>query len=224
MDPIRKEKLINKLKKCLALSASPEPHEAAAALRHAQKLMRELQMDESDLLSLEIERTIVKTREGFGACTTMSILSNLIQDAFAVKAYFACNPGSARRLNVCYIGPRDRVLLAEYSHRVVWRAMQSSWDNYLALRPELKGASKKRQAFHYGWLSKVKAKVEAISPDDSEQKAINVWINRNVGELATKDMKASPVDSRAYNAGAAAAEDFSLHTPVNEQQQAIGKS
>ena len=37
----RREKLISRLKKCLALSASPEPHEAAAALRQAQKLMRE---------------------------------------------------------------------------------------------------------------------------------------------------------------------------------------
>jgi len=33
------EKILGKIKKCLALATSSEPHEAAAAMRQAQKLM-----------------------------------------------------------------------------------------------------------------------------------------------------------------------------------------
>ena len=59
MEENRREKLISRLKKCLALSASPEPHEAAAALRQAQKLMRELDLTEADLLGLELADALV---------------------------------------------------------------------------------------------------------------------------------------------------------------------
>ena len=106
----RREKLISKLKKCLALSASPEPHEAAAALRQAQKLMRELDLTEADLLGLELADALVKTREGFGSCRTMNFLTSIVMEAFGVQCIYERNPGSANRLNVRYVGPRDRVL------------------------------------------------------------------------------------------------------------------
>jgi hypothetical protein len=104
----RREKLISRLKKCLALSASPEPHEAAAALRQAQKLMTELGMTEADLLGLELANAVVKTREGFGACRTMNFLTSIIMEAFGIQCIYERNPGSANRLNVRYVGPQDR--------------------------------------------------------------------------------------------------------------------
>lgn len=219
----RREKLISKLKKCLALSASPEPHEAAAALRQAQKLMRELDLTEADLLGLELADALVKTREGFGSCRTMNFLTSIVMEAFGVQCIYERNPGSANRLNVRYVGPRDRVLLAEYSHKVVWRAMQGSWDTFLSLRPHLKGDGGKRQAFHLGWLVGVREKVEAIVPPEEETRAVNSWIARRYGELVPgKAVKQKPVNAAAFNAGVEAAEDFSLHTPVEEQRLAIG--
>jgi len=94
----RREKLISRLKKCLALSASPEPHEAAAALRQAQKLMRELDLTEADLLGLELADALVKTREGFGACRTMNFLTSIVMEAFGVQCIYERNPGTANRL------------------------------------------------------------------------------------------------------------------------------
>lgn len=223
MEENRREKLISRLKKCLALSASPEPHEAAAALRQAQKLMTELGMTEADLLGLELADAVVKTREGFGACRTMSFLTSIIMEAFGIQCLYERNPGSANRLNVRYVGPQDRVLLAEYSHRVVWRAMQGSWDNFLIQRPWLKGDGGKRQAFHLGWLVGVREKIEAIVPSDEETAAVNRWIAKKYGELVPgKAVKQKPVNAAAFNAGIEAAEDFSLHTPVEEHQLAIG--
>lgn len=222
MEAERREKLLSRLKKCLALSASPEPHEAAAALRQTQKLMRELDLTEADLLGLELADALVKTREGFGACRTMNFLTSIIMDAFGVQCIYERNHGSANRLNVRYAGPRDRVLLAEYSHRVVWRAMQSAWDDFLSKRPWLKGNGGKRQAFHLGWLVGVREKVEAIVPPEEETAAVNRWIVQRYGELVPgKAVKQKPVNAAAFNAGVEAAEDFSLHTPVEEQRLAI---
>lgn len=222
MEDNRREKLISRLKKCLALSASPEPHEAAAALRHAQKLMRELGLTEADLLGLELADALVKTREGFGACRTMNFLTSIVMEAFGVQCIYERNPGTANRLNVRYVGPRDRVLLAEYSHRVVWRAMQGAWDTFLTQRPWLKGDGGKRQALHLGWLVGVREKVEAIVPPEEETAAVNRWIVQRYGELVPgKAVKQKPVNAAAFNAGVEAAEDFSLHTPVEEQRLAI---
>ncbi|URA07180.1 protein of unknown function DUF2786 [Xanthomonas phage Mallos] len=218
MDDTRREKLISRLKKCLALSASPEPHEAAAALRQAQKLMRELDLTEADLLGLELADALVKTREGFGACRTMNFLTSIIQDAFGVQCIYERNPGTANRLNVRYVGPRDKVLLAEYSHKVVWRAMQSSWDTILMRWPRLKGDGGKRQAFHIGWLCGVREKIEALVPSDEETAAVNSWIARRYGELTPgKEVKQKPLNAAAFHAGQEAAADFNLHTPVEEQ-------
>ena len=223
MEENRREKLISRLKKCLALSASPEPHEAAAALRQAQKLMTELGMTEADLLGLELADAVVKTREGFGACRTMNFLTSIIMEAFGIQCIYERNPGSANRLNVRYVGPQDRVLLAEYSHRVLWRAMQGAWDNFLSQRPCMKGDGGKRQAFHLGWLVGVREKLDELAPSEAETAAVNRWIAKKFGELVPgKAVKQKPVNSAAFNAGVEAGEDFSLHVPVDEQQLAIG--
>lgn len=223
MDEERRKKLEGRLKKCLALSKSPEPHEAAAALRQAQKLMSELGITEDDLDGLEMADAVVKTREGFGRCRTMSALSNMLEDAFSVKAVFEANPGSANRLNVRYIGPKAKVMLAEYAHRVVWRAMQAAWDEQLVTRPWMKSDGGKRQAFHMGWLRSVREKIEAIAPTEAEEKAIKRYCDRLYkGGLVTQEAhKRKQLDVGAYLAGVAAASDFSLHRPVEEQQMAL---
>ncbi len=222
MEPTKREKLIARLKKCLALSASPEPHEAAAALRHAQKLMAELNLTEADLLGLEFTDATVKTQEGFGACRTMSHLASLIADAFGVRVFFERNPGKANRLNVCYAGPKNAVLMAEYAHRVVWRAMQGSWAEYLTQRSYLKGNRGARQSFHLGWLRNVREKIEVIIPSAEETEAVNRWLTTKFGALIPgKKAKPARVYDAIYQAGVAAAADFQLHRPVEKQQACI---
>jgi hypothetical protein len=225
MDEDRKKKLLAKLRKCLALSKSAEPHEAAAALRQAQKLAAELNLTEADLEGLdgpEVADTVVKTREGFGKCRVMSVLSGMLSEVFAVKAVFERNPGSAARLNVRYIGPPGRVMLAEYAHKVVWRAMQQSWDALLAREPDLKGDAGKRQAFHLGWLKMVRTKVQAIAPTEAEEQAIERLCKRIYGGgLVTQEHKKKNLDVGAYLAGVAAAADFELHRPMDQQQREL---
>lgn len=223
MDEKRRRKLTERLKKCLALRASPEPHEAAAALRQAQALMRELGITEDDLEGLETADATVKTREGFGACRTMQFLTSIIMGAFGVSVVYERNPGSANRLNVRYFGPRSRVMLAEYAHKVVWRAMQQSWDDFLTRRPWLKGDGGKRQAFHIGWLCAVSEKVEAIAPTEAEERSIARAIARAYGkELEpTKQARQRKLSAGAFAAGLDAAQDFTLHRPVESQQLSL---
>lgn len=40
MSPAERDRIVRRIRACLALASSPEPHEAAAALRRAQALFR----------------------------------------------------------------------------------------------------------------------------------------------------------------------------------------
>ena len=54
------EKIIDKIKKCLALSNSDNPHEAAAALRQAQKLMEMHNLTELDISLSDVQECSAK--------------------------------------------------------------------------------------------------------------------------------------------------------------------
>ena len=54
LDPI-----IGKIKKCLSLSQSDNPHEAASALRQAQALMRKHGLDEVAMANAEVGEAFV---------------------------------------------------------------------------------------------------------------------------------------------------------------------
>jgi len=222
MDEERKASLLKRLKKCMALSASPEPHEAAAAMRHAQAIMKELGITEADLAGIEMEERVVKTREGFGRCRVMMHLSNMLEDIFGVESVFERNPGSADRLNVRYIGAHERVLMAEYCHRVVWRAMMASWEKYLEDHPYYKGNAGKRMSFCIGWLSEVRSKVEAINIEDKEKNAIRAHMERRYGKsLTTIKSQNAQLAGGAYYAGKEAAEDFDIHRPIRAERKAL---
>lgn len=221
-DLARKERRKQKLLKCLALSKSAEPHEAAAAMRQAQKLMAELGLSETDLLAEGIDSVEIKTREGFGSCRLMNMLCSLVCQTFGVDAVFERNPGTAGRLNVRYIGPKDRVMMAEYCHKVLWRAMMKSWDALLLTRPYYKGQGGQRQAFCEAWLVTVQDKVSALVVSDKEQTAIASYKQARYGKLEVmKPARIIAADDAVYQAGLKAAQDFNIHVPLTEEQLAL---
>lgn len=217
----RKEKLL----KCLALSKSAEPHEAAAAMRQAQKLMAELNLSEADLLAEGISSAEVKTREGFGSCRLMDVLTTVMQEAFAVEVVYSRNPGSAARLNVSYIGPKQRVQMAEYCHRVVWRALMTAWDQFLEDNPEYKGVGGQRQSFCEAWLWAVKAKVSALVITEDEARAIVRFKEASYKNLTvSKPARILGGDDLVAEAGLEAAQGFNIYVPLDEEQLALTQS
>jgi hypothetical protein len=219
MTPEERAKALSKIKKCLALSNSPEPHEAAAAMRQAQKLMDRLGVTPEEVEAPDVIETEVKTREGFGNCRYMNHLADMVATAFGVQVVYFRNPGTANRLNVRYFGPRGRAELAEYTHRVVQRALEAAWTKHLEKRPWDKSVGGKRQSFYIGWLWAVKAQVSALAPTDIERKATERFIALRHGTLTKVDArKRAELDAAAAAAGRAAAAEFSINVPLEEDQ------
>ena len=72
------EKIIDKIKKCLALSNSDNPHEAAAGLRQAQKLMQMHGLNELDIELSDVQEMRAKASNA-GVVAWESLLANLVQ-------------------------------------------------------------------------------------------------------------------------------------------------
>ncbi len=222
LTPEERAKLMDKIKKCLALSKSPEPHEAAAAMRQAQKMMERLGVTEDDIDGIHIEEVLIKTREGAGNCSFLNHLATLIRDTFGVQWVGEQNPGSANRKNIRYFGQTGRVQLAEYTHRVVQRSVDAAWEVHLLSFPHHKGDGGKRQSFRLGWLAAIKSQVSAMEITERERNSLDRYGKRQF-DLVTSPGRKIGVDNGTWGAGKRAADGFTLHRPMTQEQLKIGR-
>ena len=213
-------RLLEKIQKCLALSASPEPHEAAATLRQAQKLSAAYNVtdEELGLASYASEKVDCPLQAGKRLPETLCSLTALMQRAFGVKVtvhreVLISDPSWC----VTYYGKADRVALAAYSHPVVWRAMNGSWIAHLKRNPHLKGQTGARGGFLAGWLWGVDKIVGDLGMSNEEKAELRTYLLQQVPSVAngttvkTTELK---YNRETLFAGLEAAKDFSLHRPI----------
>ena len=215
-----RNRAIEKIKKCLRLSASDEPNEAAAALRQAQKLMRAFAVTEQDIELSDIDTGVVKTKEAFGGCAYLTRLERMICSIFAVAAVWEPGAGiSRKRANIRYYGPKYRVELAVYAHKVIDRNIRNEWAKYLIDNPgkeQLRGA---RFSFRMAFLTGIEGKVAKLSPTEEEARQIQMWLDAKYGKNVVTTMtlkdRIPEVDFDAYCKGADAALQFEINRPIN---------
>lgn len=222
MDAADRARILNKINKCLKLSKSANEHEAAAALRQAQKMMAHYGLSEADLSGVEFGDGIVQTP--IPARTKlplfMSQLTGLICRAFGVQVVVETHKGAKStryQYQMRYWGPKDRVQLALYAHAVVFRAANNAWAAALRENPELATMRNARLNFRLAWMQEVRGAVEALGMSAEEEQATAVVKNRHYGgQLAKAKTNTSARHVGAAQAlGRAAAEGFSLHRPMN---------
>lgn len=221
MDELTKQaraRLIEKIQKCLALSASPEPHEAAAALRQAQKLMDKHGVTDRELGLAEYtsERVDCPIQANKTIPLQLSMLISLISRAFGVRATIHAEVRiSDASYVVTYYGKHDRVILSAYTHPVVYRAMNGSWTKYLKRNPHLKGERGARGSFYVGGLTAVGRTVEDMALGAEEADILR----KKLDEVCDSSEPAKVCDLKKYNQetlidGMRKGRDFSLHRPI----------
>lgn len=219
------EKTLDKIKKCMALASSSNANEAATALRQAQKLMQSIGIDEGDLERLKtVDESIdVPIQKNIKAPMQLTRLINLIMGAFGVKAILEDRIGvSDVSYRVRYFGPDTRVPLACYAHRLVFRAMETSWKEHLAAHPYLKGVRAARASFQVGWLAEVSLKVEAIGFTNEEEHSVSTSIEKHYGGTLSKTKSTNMgLYGKLMGEGASAAKDFSIHRPMDGAKQKL---
>lgn len=219
-----RDKVLDKIQKCLRLSKSSEPHEAAAALRQAQKLMRMHNVSEAEVAGMEFGYETVKVPIQVTKKVPL-ILSALIA---LVKRVFAVRPVLSQEVrlsdaswNVTYYGLKERVAVASYTHVVLHRAMEAAWREYLFMNPLLKGERGARAGFMLGWLEGVSDQVEAMVATEAEAAGTQLVVDAHCGKLVKTKTNSMNIDLGSFGDGATEGSRFKLHRPVGQEMQQL---
>ena len=212
------DRILERIRKCLALAASSEPHEAAAALRQAQALMRRHEIAEDDP-RLELTAHVGST--GVRADTPpawLSCLINLVGDAFGVANLY--RPASGKAARVEWIGRAPRPAVACYAFEVLARQLRRDRARFLARNRRFKRTTRIRRAdaFAWGWVSAAAARVSLLAEGMPSGKAVAAFhAARGVGTelVIPRDRTISGRDLAAVAAGAEAGESAMLHHGVD---------
>ncbi len=245
-----RKRIIERIEKCLNLAKSNEPHEAAAALRQAQKLMAAHGVSEDDIFGKEVESEIIITPEPAKSKLPlyMSHLIGLIQSAFGVSALIEPVLVNGKyRMGIRYFGPHGRAKLAVYTHAIIWRQLSASWKDFVKKNPWKLAEKGARQGFWLGWISAVRAKVIAfgyVEPDapkpttpeeSATRNALVVKLDNEMTKIADALNKYCPnskpmntnkmsLDGESIGAGREAAKNFSLNRGMEGSKRQIGYS
>lgn len=225
---IDRDKVLDKIRKCLALGKSPNEHEAAAALRQAQKMMAAHNLTEEDVGLVEFAYETIVTDYEYGKKKPLVVVAviDVVRHALGVEPVMGgqrVRDGGPMIHTVRYFGPRARVALATHAHQVIYRACDRAWKAYLDQNPAIRGVTGARASFYHGWCSSVVSKVQALALSKEEIEMIAKKMAQAYGtdKFARAALGTKTVYGSLAQEGAAAAKDFDLHRPVGAERNRL---
>ncbi len=175
---VEKDRRLGRIKELLALAGSPNEHEAATAMRLAQKYLLKY--------NLEFEDLAAERDYGFiylGDCAAriqeyQYVLSNILQEYFFVQAIwtYSYNPRRnkpGKRLQIC--GTKQNLEIASYVYDYVTGAAGPLWEahkNATATKKKVRGT---RLQYLAGLLQGLKQKLER-QKDTLEREQGLIWV------------------------------------------------
>ncbi|WP_420996218.1 DUF2786 domain-containing protein [Cupriavidus sp. 30B13] len=198
--------VLDKIKKCLALAESDNPHEAAAAMRQAQKLMEMHGVSADELAAVDVE-------EAWGrSCATQRppryevALVSMIASAFGCDLVFSTRVMGERFAGgYAFIGMGAAATIAQYTYGVLGRQLRKSRTTYIKTKLKRCGPKNKvsrADVFCEGWVHAVRSLVEDIAIPKASSLAIDAYMRANHAVTKTLTMT-----SRQPGRGVEAADD-----------------
>ena len=212
------EKILNKIKKCLALSASSEPHEAAAALRQAQKLMEIHGISQIDVQRSDIGSTDVSSKVSVSKVNPWELkLMTTVANAFGCKLMWA--PSYSWSVDIygryTFIGLKSQIELAQYTAEVMQRKLLKAKSVFAkTLAPHMSRATKTAQldGFCMGWIIEVQKTVHAFALNEETRLMIEEFIQEKSTGKAKQKQKS--FGASGFAAGKEAGAGESIHRPM----------
>jgi hypothetical protein len=225
-----REDAILKIKKCLALSKSSNENEAATALRMAQSLMKEFQIDPDllDIVEASCESKATKTPQAWEASLVMTIAR-----AMQCKPIFSTGSSSwGIKASWTFIGVDPAPEVASYTfdvlYRQVIRARKAFIETTLKRVTVKKNKVARADLFCEGWVASVKHLITDLNievPTNTNER-IKKHMDQSRGELGSftpKDRnKGKAFNDRAandYHAGRQSGKAAKLNQAMNGGEQ-----
>jgi len=222
--------ILRKIKRCLALTKSSNPNEAATALRQAQAMMAKHGITREDVAVADVSTRTSKTSTGKTPPRYLVMLINLVTDAFGSEVvYNQIHNGERWTAEVEFLGVDGAAEVSAYAFDVIGRQLRRDRTDYLnTLSKRIKRSTRTARGDLYceGWLTAIKAQVVKQQQPDAHSQAIQAYKAKLYQELATTEGKASNASRRDWSALAKGLEDGSkaqFYQGVNgTRQQRIG--
>ncbi|MDR0249914.1 MAG: DUF2786 domain-containing protein [Burkholderiales bacterium] len=219
-----KQRILEKIKKCLALGASQNPHEAAAAMRQARALMEKHQVSDGDLFMADVKESMARARAADRPAMWEAILAATVAEAYSCRIIFQPMFSPKKGKHV-FIG--EMAELASYTMSVLLR--QALRDRTKYMQGDLKRCKKSiktRRADHYcyAWVKSVRHMVDRFAKGNEISAATKAYMEEkypSLDKMKSSD-RLSGRNDRSYIdavAGGAAGRDAQLHHGVKGSAQ-----
>lgn len=219
------DRIIRKIKACLALSQSPEPAEAAAAMRQAQKLMEKYNISMGEVKAAEIGETSVKSKVSVSRIKQWELnLVKLVAEAFGCRLIWSASSSYSSDVFGSFnlVGTKDQLDLAKYTCEVLQRKIVAGRAKFIkTLPPHLprKHITIEADGFCHGWVQGVSKTVHKFALSDEHLDLIESHIQRVTGGAKAK-VKGQAIGAHGLSVGREAGAVESLHRPVTTSGQA----
>lgn len=241
------DRIIRKIKHCLALSASSNEHEAAAAMRQAQALMQKHRLTEKDVALAE-----VKTQRGHVMKVRLKrwewSLAIIVAEAMNCRCVVDAVKNEETRLWYevsLFIGVAPAQEVAAYAYEALHTKAVHARREYVSWlrksRGRQRGLTPETRGDHFllGWIAQVASKLKAIAPeieasDSTALVATETQEQALIREYIAKHMEITQIQPRAgkhysedLHNGAVIGSQVQLHHGVanrGEQPLTIGGS
>ncbi|MDP3652430.1 MAG: DUF2786 domain-containing protein [Rhodoferax sp.] len=192
-----RDQALSKIKKCLALAKSSNPHEAAAAMRQAQKLMAEHSLSETDITLADV--LAVATPARHQTMTPWEVnLCDLIGDAFGCQYFCRTGRVLTKSLNVrkkmeyIFVGVGAAPQVASYTYDVLSRQCAGGRLEHIRKQPKnCKPITKTARGdeFARGWVIGVRGLIESFAGSERDQVLTEQFMATRYPALASVKVK-----------------------------------
>lgn len=170
-DPKHLERIIRKIKRCMALSQSSNENEAATAMRHAQSLMREYRLTETDVGRSDVgetESSLARPRRP----AWDRYLSAIVAEVFGCQSLRYtnwCKATGWRVERAKFVGVTPAQHIALYAYETLFAKVVMSREEYASgvrsgIHWSAYCAETAADHFAIAWVLQVSGKLEALIP------------------------------------------------------------
>lgn len=183
-----RDQALSKIKKCLVLAKSQNPHEAAAAMRQAQKLMTEHNLDEQDVSLADIGESSVAAISPANN-KWESALSHAVADAFACRVFSCVSMDwgrAAKKRHYIFAGVGAAAEVASYAYEVLSRQCAKARSEHVRKQPKTcKPITKTARGdqFALGWAYGVSSMLDKFANSDRNQDLLESYMATKHADL-----------------------------------------
>ena len=187
---MEQRKIIDKICKCLRLSESGNPYEAAMALRQAHRLMRKYCISEDLVREAIVAESVVDVGQAYTPPFWVLALANLVADTFDCRVFVARHYG--RRPEYRFLGLSFSPALSTYTFEVLLRQLTEAREAFISSETDEEDTDAQRRGdvFAQAWLFRVAQTVRDFAHNQEVLASVDAHIRAEHG--ATADMPQEP--------------------------------